>query len=513
MVPELGGHMTTRTKLPIRSGQSQPLITRNASGVVLAISTLVVAVLLMLAGRIHADTPGVMTFPDSSGYFSTLSSTGSFDTTNPFYHVLGTNGRSCATCHVAANGWTFTAAGAQARFEASNGTDPLFRPVDGSNCPDSPGVSSDPPARSAYSLLLTKGLIRISLPVPANAQYTVSVVSDPYGCAVTNHSGRQFVSVYRRPLPATNLGFLSAVMFDGRETVKPLNDPSTFAANLETDLEHQALDATLGHGQASTAPSSDTLQQIANFEKVTFTAQQIDNAAGNLGSQGAQGGPGPLSVQPYYPGINDSLGGNPTGATFNPDVFTIFSPWTSLSSSSPFTSAREAIARGEALFNSAPMIIENVKGLNDALGQPTIVGTCSTCHDAPNSGGHSLPVPLDIGIADVPSGAADPLSAAQSQISEPTVPIYSLRCLKKLGAPSNVTVLTTDPGRALITGYCADIGKVKGPVLRALASRPPYFQNGAADTLEQVVRFYNQQFQMGLTESQINDLVAFLNSL
>jgi cytochrome c peroxidase len=506
--------MTTQPKARIDAGRSQTWLRRRGRPLAVAIPLLaVVAFLLARAGRIQADTPGVSVFPDPSGYFATLSITGSFDTSNPFFQSLGTNGRSCATCHVAANGWTFTPAGAQARFAASGGSDPLFRPVDGSNCPDSPGVSSNPPAASAYSLLLSKGLLHLSIPVPSNAQFTVSVVSDPYGCALTSQNGQQFVSVYRRPLPATNLRFLSAVMFDGRETVKPLNDPSTFAANLETDLEHQALDATLGHAQASTAPSSAILQQIADFELATFTAQQIDNSAGNLGAEGAQGGPGPLSVQTYYPGINDSLGGDPSGATFNADIFTIFAPWASLSGSNPFVAAREAIARGEKLFNSAPMIIENVKGLNDALGRTTIVGTCGTCHDAPNVGDHSFPVPLDIGISDVPSGAADPLRAAQSQLSEPAVPVYALRCSKKLGAPANTTVLTTDPGRALISGACADIGKFKGPILRALASRTPYFQNGAADTLEQVVRFYNVRFQMGLTESQVNDLVAFLNSL
>ena len=51
----------------------------------------------------------------------------------------------------------------------------------------------------------------------------------------------------------------------------------------------------------------------------------------------------------------------------------------------------------------------------------------------------------------------------------------------------------------MITGRWTDIGKFKGPVLRALAARPPYFHNGSADTLEQVVDFYETRFHMGLT--------------
>jgi cytochrome c peroxidase len=72
---------------------------------------------------------------------------------------------------------------------------------------------------------------------------------------------------------------------------------------------------------------------------------------------------------------------------------------------------------------------------------------------------------------------------------------------------------TTDPGRALFTGHCADLGRVKGPILRGLASRAPYFHNGAAASLEQVVDFYNLRFQMGLTAQEKSDLVAFLKSL
>jgi cytochrome c peroxidase len=59
--------------------------------------------------------------------------------------------------------------------------------------------------------------------------------------------------------------------------------------------------------------------------------------------------------------------------------------------------ARRAIARGEALFNSKPIQISGVKGLNDDLNMPMLPGTCTTSHDTPNSGNHSIPAPLDIG--------------------------------------------------------------------------------------------------------------------
>lgn len=464
--------------------------------------------------RSLADSFSLLLFPDSSGTLGVYEPSGSENSSNPFFQPLGTNGRSCDTCHTVSDAYSVTPAHIQERFAATNGTDPLFRPVDGSNCQDSPGVNKTPPAASAYSLLLNKGLIHITLPIPSNAQFRVNVVSDPYGCALTtDSSGQVNLSMYRRVPPSTNLRFLSAVMFDGRETLKPLNDPTTYGSNLRYDLAHQALDATLGHEQAATPPTQEQLQEIVTFEESTYTAQQVDNDAGVLVAEGAVGGAPYLSSVPYYPGINDSLGGNPTGAAFDANAFTLFSAWERLMSNDPYTLARESVARGEELFNSAPMQIQNVKGLNDALGMTTIVGTCSTCHDATNSGGHSLPVPLDIGIADVPTSKRDPLMGALAELNTPPLPIYAITCSTKLGGPSNFTVETTDPGRAMLTGLCADIGKVKGPVLRGLAGRAPYFQNGSADTLDQVVKFYNQRFQMNLAPNEIDDLVNFLKSL
>jgi hypothetical protein len=79
--------------------------------------------------------------------------------------------------------------------------------------------------------------------------------------------------------------------------------------------------------------------------------------------------------------------------------------------------------------------------------------------------------PLNIGLT-------DPAVA-------PYLPVCTLRNVK-----TQDTVETTDPGRAMQTGKWADIGKFKGPVLRALAARPAYFHNGCAATLEDVIDFY-----------------------
>ena len=57
------------------------------------------------------------------------------------------------------------------------------------------------------------------------------------------------------------------------------------------------------------------------------------------------------------------------------------------------------------------------------------------------------------------------------------------------------------------------MNRVKGPILRGLAARAPYFHNGAAQNLTELLNFYNQRFQMNLTQEEMSDLIAFLNSL
>lgn len=53
----------------------------------------------------------------------------------------------------------------------------------------------------------------------------------------------------------------------------------------------------------------------------------------------------------------------------------------------------------------------------------------------------------------------------------------------------------------------------KGPILRNLAARPPYFHNGSASTLRDEVDFYDTRFHIGLTRQDKADLVAFLSAL
>jgi hypothetical protein len=105
--------------------------------------------------------------PDPSGLIATTQPGGPTQTSqNPFFANLGTNNRTCFTCHQPQTGWTVSAASVQSRFNAGQGTDPIFRLIDGATCP-SDDISTVEAKLNAYSLLLNKGLIRIGLQVPA----------------------------------------------------------------------------------------------------------------------------------------------------------------------------------------------------------------------------------------------------------------------------------------------------------------------------------------------------------
>src|SRR5262249_4363802 len=147
-----------------------------------------------------------------------------------------------------------------------------------------------------------------------------------------------------------------------------------------------------------------------------FTAQAVGKGTGRLDTQGANGGPGPLATQQFFISINSSVnfllpqfeqpGGlvAPGDGGFSSAIFNIFDAWAKL----PHAHPRAAVARGQDIFNSKPINITGVAGINDdvsagglvAGGIPSLQGTCGTCHDTPNVGNHSFPTPLNIGTGD-----------------------------------------------------------------------------------------------------------------
>jgi cytochrome c peroxidase len=491
---------------------------------------LVFAVLLIISSVSGQQPfiPNGALFPNPGGTSQTYSTAGrGIELTGPFFQNLGTNGRTCATCHQPADGMSISAADVQQRFLLTQGEDPIFRTVDGSNCNHNIDVSSLAGKSDAYSLLRTRGLIRIPIAVPVNANYRVINVNNQYGC---NES--DVISQYRRPLPTTNLRFLSTVMFDGRESTTITGTKKIIYSNypdaLLSNLAHQSVDATVIHAQGDgTRPTLAEQQEIVNFEMALFTAQSTGNGTGSLDAQGATGGPLPLVTQPFFISINSSVnflvptlelpGGQitPGDGHFTPAISNIFDAWAGL----PYEDHRASVARGQTIFNSKTINITGVSGINDPAatgglvpnGVDLVPGTCGTCHDTPNVGNHSFPTPLDIGTGD-PNPSTPSVNLGGLDVSYlPKITVCKTDPIT--GRPTPNCKTTTDLGQALIDGKFDHVGKIKGPILRGLSARAPYFHNGSAQTLLDAVHFYEVRFGLTLTPQEETDLVAFLSSL
>lgn len=102
----------------------------------------------------------------------------------------------------------------------------------------------------------------------------------------------------------------------------------------------------------------------------------------------------------------------------------------------------------------------------------TGVARCSTCHSGPEL--------TDANIR---------LHAADEVVSEP----------EPAGVPSYASRSATKQYRTA--------------PLKGLWQHPPYFHNGSADTLADVVAIYNSRQSLGLTDSEMADLVEYLKSL
>src|SRR5437879_5047148 len=190
-------------------------------------------------------------YDDPSGQLRLLNQSGEVQTKgHPFFTPLGSNGRSCITCHQPTSAMSLSVDLIRMRWAETDGKDPLFAAIDGSNCPDLPQDKEE-----SHSLLLERGLFRIFLPwppvtasgQPVKPDFRIEVVRDPTGCNKNPAS----ISVYRRPRVAANLTYVlpMGALPTGVTGVTLLAD------GREPSLQSQAISAALTHEQASAAPT------------------------------------------------------------------------------------------------------------------------------------------------------------------------------------------------------------------------------------------------------------------
>ena len=433
-------------------------------------------------------------FPNDNGFARSYSTAGKIDTDGPFFKAFG-NGRNCASCHKQEDGFSVTTKSLQKLFVSTNGTDPVFQLLDGANSPQS-AVATLEDKRAAYSMLLNRGVFRIGLKIPPSAEFELVKADDPYNFASANE-----LSLFRRPLPSANLKFLAEVMWDGRETATDSSSKDCVQdvcyATLDSNLGRQANNATKGHAQAQDGLSQSDQDEIVAFEKTLFVAQQVDKSAGILFAADGTGGALALSTTKFSFGINDIFTASATGnkSLFNQNIFTLFSSWIKGASAPDQTTvaARDAIVRGQEIFNTRAININRVVPGTESLGFTFL--TCGQCHSVPNVGNMAEPHPFNIGVADAGLRTAD-------------MPLYTLKN-KKTGE----IIETQDPGQAMTSGLWQDIGRFKTPALRGLSMRAPYFHDGSAKTVEDVIAFYDKRFDIKFSKQELADLAAFLKAL
>jgi cytochrome c peroxidase len=124
------------------------------------------------------------------------------------------------------------------------------------------------------------------------------------------------------------------------------------------------------------------------------------------------------------------------------------------------------------------------------------------CHNMTQMGNDVAPGQVDLGTTTKPF--AQPA---------PHLPLFRVTCRGEPHPHYGRVIDTYDPGFALVTGRCADVGKITLQSMRGLAARPPYFSNGSAADLRGVVDYYDQRYNIGYTEQEKEDLVHLMEAL
>jgi cytochrome c peroxidase len=268
------------------------------------------------------------------GKSATFSTQGAVNLTGEYFQAQGTNGRSCASCHIPEEAWSINPGTLQHLFDETGGTHPIFKELDANN-PDQLADNATVEEKLAgYSMLLSRGVFRRGGTPRANSEWELIAAEDPHGFANLNR-----LVHWRRAMPTINFALGSTtVNWDGGNSM---------GTDQHAGLVNQATRNVTGGQQGPPAPP-EVIADIVAFEESLSTAQLIVPGVGRLDSDGARGGPEALSTMSKVAGR-----------------FNLFDAWAGHENPS-----RAQIARGQELFNNT-----------NAGGR-----SCSGCHNSANNG-------------------------------------------------------------------------------------------------------------------------------
>jgi len=358
------------------------------------------------------------------------------------FEQLGGNGRACADCHMPSEGFQLSPSAARTRFDElmekrthdESADDPLFRPVDA----DDFRVNGD--AASDYSNLVENGLIRITIPLPANVRLIDPRTDQP--------SNETFVDLWRAVMPVPNVSITGA---DGLNPVwppdvrSPILGQDPYGPNRQGGYQHDARFATLqeqargaliAHAQVTVEPPQRLLDDLAAFQQTLFSS----------------------------PGVKQLADAIASGGTF-PD---------------PDPPLNELEMHGKALFNQACAQCHGGT-LHPSTSTPDATLTTVV---APIARYHNIRTACPRPDTDVGQTSPDGFTPCPDRLAR------NVRTYQITVGNAITRVKTSDPGRMLLTGQPGDVGIMDVTNLRGIAKTAPYFHNNSAATLEEVIDHY-----------------------
>lgn len=376
----------------------------------------------------------------------------------------GSNGRSCATCHVLDEATALSAENVEARF-AANPSDPLFHPLD----------ADDPNAAELTFDHLRKGLVRVVLPLPDKMD-----VVDLDGRVVTPPDRKIFV--WRSAPSIANTAGNGPFQFDGREH----------------DLEQQAQSAFTAHSEGPTLPQRDRAR-IARFEREQFTSVRA-LLVGALLELGVPKGLIPVpersmrltAVERRGMAIYDKAcaachGGATTQQIVNRAVHDgLFF---------------QLDAAGNVIFDVPPgqgpvprLVPHSGEFLNIGIGLMSgygQMGAIPSFNDSVELPRYRFRFYRDgsrtqkiVDLPPIPVTASGDLNDITPALDERGAPI--------VGPSLGTQLFSTDPGRAGITGDPLDFEAFDIPQLRGVAHTAPYFHDNQSGTLRDAIDTYSR---------------------
>ena len=356
--------------------------------------------------------------------------------------------------------------------------------------------------------------------VPVEPEFTIEVVRDPTGCDTDPDYGltseTPTISVYRRPRVAANLKYISyesnalngkrlGIVNDRDPVTGKFMNMNIMSDAREPSLYTQAVSASKSHLQTLVELTPEQVDRIVAFESQIFAAQVTSKDGGALAYAGGPEALGPENMMKKERWLGDNFG---------TPLFDRFEMWQPApGETAAERNFRESAARGYDVFFIRPFFITDAMHINTVgLGSPA-KRTCATCHNSGMVGTDLSAGWMDVGSTNLPfarEAVPNPWSDDRHGL-----PLFKITCNERARPHPFLgrEIYTQDPGRALISGRCYDVGSIVMGQLRSLSAREPYFSNGSASSLRDVVDFYDRRFNIGYTEQEKHDLTNFLSIL